>query len=65
MDSPCEIRIRIIEQVPFQHSLRLDNKKQFWHLYITYVYRVKNVHASIISTSLCSGVLVTSLQNRQ
>lgn len=65
MDNPCEIRIHVIEQVHFPHYLGLDSKKCFWHLYVNNVYRIKNVHASIISTTLRSGFLFTSLQNRQ
>lgn len=47
----------MIEQVHFPE----DDKK----LFILLIFTEQNVHASIISTSLFSGVLLTSLQKRQ
>lgn len=61
----AKIRINVTEQIHFPHNLGWDTKKCFWHPYITYVYRAKKNHASIISTSLCSGGFLISLQNRQ
>lgn len=63
MDDPAKIRIPVTEQIRFLHNLGWDSKKWFQHPYATYVYRVKEIHASVYSVSLCSGGLLINLQN--